>query len=161
MDRRVLGRPFRTLPQVHAAHFTQHSARPEVLRAIEPDQVHRRPALCNTGLRWRTNNCYCCPPSVARTTAKLHNWAYSVSDEGLWVHLYGGNTLQTELPDGSPVALKQKATQADWTDKLYRPLRPRGLTQATEEAVDVTLIPYYAWANCGPSYMEVWIPLAR
>ena len=27
--------------------------------------------------------------------------------------------------------------------------------------VDITLIPYFAWANRGPSFMEVWIPLVR
>ncbi|MHC4202719.1 MAG: glycoside hydrolase family 127 protein, partial [Planctomycetota bacterium] len=66
-----------------------------------------------TGLRWRTNNCYCCPPSVARTTAKLHSWMYSTSDDGLWVHLYGGNELATVMADGSPVKLTQE-TDYPW-----------------------------------------------
>lgn len=46
-------------------------------------------------------------------------------------------------------------------DRLYRPLVPRRLYHPTEGTVDVTLIPYYAWANRGPALMEVWIPLAR
>ena len=28
-------------------------------------------------------------------------------------------------------------------------------------SVDIELIPYYAWANRGLAYMDVWIPLAR
>jgi len=39
---------------------------------------------------------YCCPPSVARTLANLHGWAYSVSPGAVWVNLYGGNTLAVE-----------------------------------------------------------------
>jgi len=276
----------------------------------------------HTGRRWRTNNCYCCPPSVARTTAKLHNWMYSTSDDGLWVHLYGGNRLSTtwaggtsfaltqetncpwegkikltvnkagkkpltirlripgwtenaglklngsafsgavepgtyakirrrwkagdvieldlpmpvrlmeaspkvkklrnrvavmrgpliyclELPkqeDGEQIwkhgvflpenieltpkhrrdflggvtVLKGKAlthigrdkfaekiagtsvpTSAHWHDRLYRPVRPRSLRRPDDGLVEISLIPYYAWANRGLSMMEVWIPLAR
>jgi len=71
-----------------------------------------------TGLRWTTEcNCYCCPPSVARTIAKLHNWAYSVSDEGVWVNLYGSSKLDTELPDGSAIALTQR-TDYPWNGRI-------------------------------------------
>jgi len=283
-----------------------------------PDNRH------HTGQRWFVHGCYCCPPSVGRTTAKLHGWVYSVSDEGVWVNLYGGCRLQTELDDGSSVALRQETdypwegrvkiiiektprtpwavmlripgwaekekahvkingqptkakaepgsyltlsrawsagdvidldlpmkvklmeahpqvkrlrnyvavmrgpivyclelpvkedgarlwkegiflpenvvltprrtdelggavvlhskaltfagrdhfieanknadppcAQVNWTDKLYQPMHPRNLPPATTGLVDAKLIPYYAWANRGPSYMEVWIPLAR
>ena len=71
----------------------------------------------HTGLRWRTNNCYCCPPSVARTTAKLHNWMYSTSDDGLWVHLYGGSVLATKLPGGRTIKLTQE-TDYPWSPKV-------------------------------------------
>lgn len=70
-----------------------------------------------TGVRWRTNNCYCCPPSVARTTAKLHNWVYSLSDDGLWIHLYSGNELTTTLADGLPIRLTQQ-TDYPWDGKV-------------------------------------------
>jgi uncharacterized protein len=60
-------------------------------------------------VRWPVFMCYCCPPSVARTIAGLGRWAYSISNDTLWVNLYGGNTLQTRMPDGSPVALKQES----------------------------------------------------
>lgn len=72
----------------------------------------------HTGRRWTTEcNCYCCPPSVARTVAKLHNWTYSVSDEGVWVNLYGGNKLETRLPDGSGIGLTQQ-TNYPWDGKI-------------------------------------------
>jgi DUF1680 family protein len=260
---------------------------------------------------------------VIRTIAKLHGWAYSVSEEGVWVHLYGGNELRTELPDGAAIRLAQQADypwdgrvkitvheapptelalmlripgwvkqasltvngkaaeaavrpgtyarldrawsagdvieldlpmgvrlieahpaveglrgkvavmrgpvvycaefplgedgkrtwqegvflpenarltptfreaflggivvlegetltfqgrdrfvkqtadvptadeQPEWADRLYRPIEPRDLAQPQGGTVDITLIPYYAWANQGESMMEVWIPLAR
>jgi len=72
----------------------------------------------HTGRRWTTEcNCYCCPPSVVRTIAKLHNWAYGVSDEGVWVNLYGGNKLQTTLPDGSEIHLTQQ-TDYPWDGQI-------------------------------------------
>jgi len=55
--------------------------------------------------RWYTYHCYCCPPQVARSIAMLHEWVYSLSDEGVWVNLYGGNTMETKLADGSPLKL--------------------------------------------------------
>lgn len=79
----------------------------------------------HTGARWRTNNCYCCPPNAARTTAKLHNWMYGLSDDGLWVHLYGGNRLTTTLTDGSPVKLTQE-TDYPWDGKVTLTVQEAG-----------------------------------
>jgi DUF1680 family protein len=58
-------------------------------------------------------------------------------------------------------AARAVAESNEWGDQLYRPMRPRKGPAATGGAVDVTLIPYHAWANRGRSFMEVWIPLAR
>ncbi len=72
----------------------------------------------HTGRRWTTEcNCYCCPPSVARTIAKIHNWAYSVSDQRVWVNLYGGSRLETDLPDGSTIGLTQR-TDYPWDGQI-------------------------------------------
>jgi hypothetical protein len=57
--------------------------------------------------------CFCCPPNVSRTLVKLQGWAYGVSHGSIWVHLYGGNTLESRLPDGSAVKLVQK-TDYPW-----------------------------------------------
>jgi len=70
-----------------------------------------------TPVRWSVHNCYCCPPQVSRTIAKLHNWVYSVSDDTLWVHLYGGNVLTTTLPDGRKIKLTQE-TRYPWDGKV-------------------------------------------
>jgi uncharacterized protein len=71
-----------------------------------------------SGVRWSFMNCYCCPPSVTRTTAKIHNWFYNVSDDGdLWVNFYGGSKLATRLTDGSKIALTQ-TTDYPWDGRI-------------------------------------------
>ena len=59
--------------------------------------------------RWSEFGCYCCPPQVARTLAKVHEWAYSTSDDGLWMHLYSSNALDVELPGKGGVKLTQES----------------------------------------------------
>ena len=89
--------------------------------------------------RWSVWRCYCCPPSVARTIAKLHGWAYCLSDHAVWVNLYGGNRLDTTLPDGSPLKLTQ-ATDYPWDGTITLTVR-----QAPADALAVMLrIPGWA-----------------
>ncbi|RKR12193.1 hypothetical protein CLV91_2318 [Maribacter vaceletii] len=52
---------------------------------------------------------FCCPPNIIRTIAKMHSYAYNTSDKGVWVNLYGSNTLDTDLEDGTNVKLSQKS----------------------------------------------------
>mgnify|MGYP000026370934 CR=1 FL=1 len=63
--------------------------------------------------RWSIFRCYCCPPQVARAIAWLHEWVYCLSEEGVWVNLYGGNVLETKLLDGTPIKLIQE-TRYPW-----------------------------------------------
>jgi DUF1680 family protein len=63
--------------------------------------------------RWSVFTCYCCPPSVARMLAKTHTWAYGMSADAVWIHLYGSSSLETTLPDGGTVCLAQK-TDYPW-----------------------------------------------
>lgn len=59
----------------------------------------------------------CCPPNVVRTIAEISNYAYSVSEKGLWFHLYGGNAVNTFLKNGTPVKLKQE-TNYPWDGRI-------------------------------------------
>jgi DUF1680 family protein len=63
-------------------------------------------------------SCFCCPPNVVRTIAEAGAYAYGRSGDRVWVHLYGGNTLDTRLDDGSRLALAQE-TDYPW-DGLVR-----------------------------------------
>ena len=59
----------------------------------------------------------CCPPNVVRTIAEVSNYAYNISDKGLWFNLYGGNKLSTKLKDGSPIKLTQ-TTDYPWNGNI-------------------------------------------
>jgi len=59
----------------------------------------------------------CCPPNVVRTIAEVSDYAYSISDKGLWFNLYGGNNLITKLSNGGKVALSQE-TNYPWDGKI-------------------------------------------
>lgn len=51
----------------------------------------------------------CCPPNVTRTLAQINNYAYSLSDDGLYVNLYGSNELETETAKGKMIKLHQES----------------------------------------------------
>lgn len=61
--------------------------------------------------------CFCCPPNLVRTIAKSPGWAYSKSENGLSVNLYGGNKLETTLLDGSEIKLSQH-THYPWEGEV-------------------------------------------
>ncbi|MEO0474072.1 MAG: beta-L-arabinofuranosidase domain-containing protein, partial [Bacteroidota bacterium] len=61
--------------------------------------------------------CFCCPPNLVRTIAKVSRWAYSLTETGLSVNLYGSNTLDTQLRDGSTLRLQQE-TMYPWEGKV-------------------------------------------
>ncbi|WP_420400478.1 glycoside hydrolase family 127 protein [Flagellimonas sp.] len=60
---------------------------------------------------------FCCPPNIIRTIAKMNNYAYSTSEKGVWVNLYGSNKLNTKLEDGSTIALTQQ-TNYPWDGNI-------------------------------------------
>lgn len=69
-------------------------------------------------LRWSRKRepyigCFCCPPNTVRAVAEVSAYAYGMSDEGVWVHLYGSSVLDTQLSDGSALRLKQE-TEYPW-----------------------------------------------
>lgn len=64
----------------------------------------------------------CCPPNVVRTIAEVANYAYSVSDKGLWLNLYGSNNVSTKLKDGSKISLAQE-TNYPWDGNIKLTLK--------------------------------------
>lgn len=61
--------------------------------------------------------CFCCPPNLVRTIAKVSSWAYSLTENGIAVNLYGGNKLRTKLADGSSLKLIQE-TAYPWEGRV-------------------------------------------
>ncbi|NIJ45331.1 hypothetical protein FHR24_001799 [Wenyingzhuangia heitensis] len=85
-------------------------------------------------------DCFCCPPNLVRTIAKVSGWAYSLAENGVAVNLYGGNKLDTKLLDGSKLVLTQE-TQYPWEGTVKFTVE-----KAKRSAFDVMLrIPN--WAN--------------
>ncbi len=80
------------------------------------------PMMRNDSLRrWTDNSAtpygFCCPASVARTIAMVQELAYSLSDNAVWVNLYGSGVLKTRLPDGQSIELSQE-TDYPWNGKV-------------------------------------------
>jgi DUF1680 family protein len=99
-------------------------------------------------LRWPRErqpfiSCFCCPPNLVRTIAEVGNYAYGRSSRGVWVHLYGGSILDTELPEGGRFKLTQE-TDFPWEGRVRITVNA-----ASAEAVSIRLrIP--GWAK-GPT----------
>ncbi len=75
-----------------------------------------------TELRWprsrtKTIDCFCCPPNVARVMAESSQYAYATGPGRVAFVLYGGSTLNTTLPDGSPIELAQE-TNYPWDGRI-------------------------------------------
>ena len=49
---------------------------------------------------------YCCPPNIARTLTQVGAYFYSFAPDGLYVNLYGGNNLNTQM-NGKSLKLTQ------------------------------------------------------
>jgi DUF1680 family protein len=75
---------------------------------LADDGTHRRQAWFG---------CACCPPNVARLLASLPGYFYSVSTEGVWVHLYAEGAANLTLTDGRTVSLKQE-TRYPWDGEV-------------------------------------------
>jgi DUF1680 family protein len=60
--------------------------------------------------------CACCPPNLARIIASVGGYAYSVSDQRAWLHLYIAGEVDLEI-DGQPLRLRQE-TQYPWKDTV-------------------------------------------
>lgn len=70
--------------------------------------------------------CACCPPNIARLLASLPGYFYSLSDDGLWVHLYAQGTVRTRLPNGPAIGLAQH-TRYPWDGEVTIEVREAGV----------------------------------
>ncbi|MEO7309944.1 MAG: glycoside hydrolase family 127 protein [Chitinophagaceae bacterium] len=75
----------------------------------------------------------CCPPNVIRTIAEVNNYMYSIGEKGLYVNLYGGNTMATKLKGGTAIALEQ-VTNYPWDGNITITM-----TQPTNKPVNIYL----------------------
>lgn len=99
------------------ADTLEHTLYNAVLPGLSLDGKHYfyTNPLANDGTHRRQPwfECACCPPNIARTLASLPGYCYSVSKEGIWVHLYARNDAKLTLPDGREIMLEQ-TTRYPW-----------------------------------------------
>ncbi len=72
------------------------------------DGTHRRQRWFGTA---------CCPPNIIRLLASLPGYFYSVSDDGVWIHLFAENNAQLQLPDDRQIRLAQH-TNYPWSGDI-------------------------------------------
>jgi uncharacterized protein len=74
-------------------------------------------------LRWSKERevyiklCNCCPPNTVRTLCEAQDYAYSLSQNGVYCNLYGGSQLETLLNDKSKIKLTQ-LTDYPWNGNI-------------------------------------------
>lgn len=66
--------------------------------------------------------CPCCPPNIARLLASLSGYFYSISSNGIWVHLYASNETTVEFRNKN-VHITQK-TQYPWNGRVELTVTP-------------------------------------
>jgi len=99
-------------------------------------------------LRWSRHrkpyiSCFCCPPNVVRLIAESSEYAYGLSPEGVYVHLYGSNILDMKLPSGDKIRLIQ-TTDYPWDGTVHFTIE-----EAPKEAWTVFLrIPGWSQGAC-------------
>lgn len=70
-------------------------------------------------LRWSKTRepyisyCNCCPPNTIRTIAEMQDYAYSLSENAVWINLYGSSSFTGKLLNGKKVELLQ-STNYPW-----------------------------------------------
>jgi len=74
-------------------------------------------------LRWSKEReeyisyCNCCPPNTIRTIAEINDYLYGLSDRGVYINFFGGNTLETKLKGGQALELEQ-VTDYPWSGNI-------------------------------------------
>ncbi|WP_251452251.1 beta-L-arabinofuranosidase domain-containing protein [Microbacterium sp. Marseille-Q6648] len=84
---------------------------PFPLRRAGDTALHPTPAPPPSDERVRQEylSCFCCPPNIARTLAQLHERIASSSEEGLFVHQYGGTGIRHAFDEGRMLGLEERS----------------------------------------------------
>jgi uncharacterized protein len=105
-------------------------------------------------LRWsrtRTPNIkasFCCPPNVVRTIAQAHNYVFGLSPGAVHVNLYAPCTLDTHLPGGERIVLRQE-TDYPWSGEV------RVLIDTAPAAATALRLRIPGWVRAGEARVRV------
>ena len=70
-------------------------------------------------------DCACCPPNIARLLGYLPSLFYSLSAEGVWLHLYAEGTARFQMAGGQTVTLSQH-TRYPWDGEVVVEVEAEG-----------------------------------
>ncbi|SDZ92663.1 hypothetical protein SAMN05192529_104115 [Arachidicoccus rhizosphaerae] len=60
---------------------------------------------------------FCCPPNVVRTIAEASDYVYGLDQQGLYIHLYGANQLETVSDKGERISINE-STDYPWDGNI-------------------------------------------
>lgn len=72
----------------------------------------------------------CCPPNLERTFASLSGYFYSISVEGVYVHLYDNSQMNWKLQDGTGLKILQE-TNYPWSGEVKLTVSPATANEFT------------------------------
>ena len=67
----------------------------------------------------------CCPTNVLRNLANYGSFLYGTSEKTIWINHYADNELDTKLPDGTNVKIKQE-TEFPWDGRIKMTIQNKG-----------------------------------
>ncbi len=59
----------------------------------------------------------CCAPNITRTLSEVSNYAYNISDDGVYVNIYGSNHLKSKTKNNDKIEIKQQ-TNYPWDGQI-------------------------------------------
>ena len=123
------GRMFAIEPQAQYMDHIERSYYNLVLAAVSIygnqyfyENMLRRTQTLDYELMWpvqRENffQCFCCPTNISRTITQASEYAYRLSDDSVYLGIYGANTASISLKNGAIFTLKQK-TDYPWNGAI-------------------------------------------
>jgi len=90
---------------------------------LEAKNFYYQNPLDSRGPRYPWHGCPCCVGNIPRTLLMLPTWTYVKSDDGLYVNLFVGSTINVEKVAGTDVQMVQK-TDYPWSGDVSITVNP-------------------------------------
>ncbi|CAN5533394.1 glycoside hydrolase family 127 protein [soil metagenome] len=84
--------------------------------------TYQNPLISNEHHRWEWHDCPCCPPMFLKIMGAIPDFIYSVSNEGIIVHLFIGSVAEIQV-DNHNVTLQQ-VTNYPWEGSIIINVNP-------------------------------------
>jgi uncharacterized protein len=92
--------------------------------ALDGKNFYYTNALSSSQPRYGWHVCPCCVGNIPRTLLMMPTWTYARGDNGLYVNLFVGSTIQVEKIAGTDVEMIQK-TDYPWNGNVSLTVKPK------------------------------------